>query len=281
MRHRIEPPRWLIKSWRRPYAEALEPIRQAAGAAVEAGDIEFASHATAMHVSLGLVAGVHLRAFERSSEIAIHRLRQWDANSLLPIVTASLDFARLLMSGDEDLLALPDPLGLDALSSDSVELRPARLELCLLHVQLLFLFERHADAWAMLQRERDEIDRHAVGAWLLGGLLEVEGLLAAARFSNASLRERPKLLWVLDRNARRLRRAARQGTVAFEPAALLLEAELEMLRGSFERAFELFARARRSAANQRSPLSEALALERMGIPHARARTRRAGARSTS
>jgi PAS domain S-box-containing protein len=270
MRHRIEPPRWLIKSWRRPYSEALEPIRAAAGEAVEAGDIEFASHATALHVSLGLVAGVHLRAFERSAEVAIHRLRQWDAASLLPIASASLDFARLLMSGDEDLLALPDPLGLDAISRHSVELRPARLELCLLHVRLLSLFERHADAWMLLQREREEIERHAVGAWLLGSLLEVEGLLAAARHPAANLIERPILLWTLDRNARRLRRAARQGTVAFEPAALLLEAELEMLRGSFEKGFELFARARRSAAMQRSPLSEAIALERMAV-HAHAR----------
>jgi predicted ATPase/signal transduction histidine kinase/tRNA A-37 threonylcarbamoyl transferase component Bud32 len=270
MRHRIEPPRWLIKSWRRPYAEALEPIRVAAAEAVEAGDIEFASHATAMHVSLGLVAGLHLRAFERSSEVAVHRLRQWDASSVLPIVGASLDFARLLMSGDVELLALPDPLGLDALARDSAELRPARLELCLLHVQLLFLFERHADAWAVLQRDRDEIERHAIGAWLLGGLLEVEGLLAASRFQSVGLRERAKLLWVLERNARRLRRAARQGTVAFESSSLLLEAELEILRGSFQRALELFAQARRSAATQRSPLAEAITLERMGI-HAHAR----------
>jgi PAS domain S-box-containing protein len=270
MHHRIEPPRWLIKSWRRPYAEALEPVRLAAAEAVEAGDIEFASHATAMHVSIGLVAGLHLRAFERSSEVAAHRLRQWDASSQLPIVVASLDFARLLMSGDEDLLALPDPLGLDALARDSVELRPARLEVCLLHAQLLFLFGRHGDAWSALQRERDELERHAAAAWLFGGLLEVEGLLAAALFPSASLRERPKLLWVLERNARRLRRAARQGSVAFEPAALMLDAELEILRGSFERAFDLFAQARRAAATQRSPLSEAIALERMGL-HAHAR----------
>jgi PAS domain S-box-containing protein len=270
MRHRIEPSRWLIKSWRRPYADALEPIRAAAAEALEAGDIEFASHATTMHVSIGLVAGIHLRAFERSSEVAAHRLRQWDATSQLPIVIASLDFARLLMSGDEDLLALPDPIGLEAIPGDSVELRPARLEVCLLHVQLLFLFGRYADAWAMLQRERDEIEQHAGAAWLLGGLLEVEGLLAAAQFSSASLRERPKLYWVLERSARRLRRAARQGSVAFEPAALLLEAELEILRGSFERAFELFAQARRAAASQRSPLHEAIALERMGL-HAHAR----------
>jgi hypothetical protein len=200
----------------------------------------------------------------------VHRLRQWDASSVLPIVGASLDFARLLMSGDVELLALPDPLGLDALARDSAELRPARLELCLLHVQLLFLFERHADAWAALQRDRDELERHAIGAWLLGGLLEVEGLLAASRFQSVGLRERAKLLWVLERNARRLRRAARQGTVAFESSALLLEAELEILRGSFQRALELFAQARRSAATQRSPLAEAITLERMGI-HAHAR----------
>ena len=269
LRHRIEPPRWLLSSWRRPLVEASEPIRAAAAAALEAGDIEFASLATAMLMPLSLAAGQHLRAFERATEIAVHRLRQWGASSLLPVATGALDFARLLSSGDEELVSLPDPLGLSTISS-SPEFRTARLSLRLMQAQLLYLFDRHSHAWTLLQDGEDELGRDSGAAWQVGPVLEIEGLLAASRYRDANLIERPKLLWVLERNHRRLRRHLRQGTVAFEASTLLLEAEIEVIRGSLERAFELFSRARRSAARTRALLTECIALERMGI-HADAR----------
>jgi PAS domain S-box-containing protein len=266
MRHRIEPSRWILAGWRRPYAEGIEPIRMAASQALEAGDIEFAALATSLQVALGLASGMHLRAVERSTEVAVHRLRQWGARALLPAVVGHLDFARLLLSGDEELLALPDPLGLEAVDTHDPEVRPSRLLLTMLHLRLLFMFGRHREAWELLARVQPElVEANVPEAWGVGGFWELEGVLAASLYPRAGLLERGKLLWALERAFRRLRRYANQGAVAFEASALLLEAEVTAIRGSIDRAFELFGQARRAAAGQRALMTEAFALERMAI----------------
>ncbi|PRP93209.1 Sensor histidine kinase TmoS [Enhygromyxa salina] len=269
MRHRMDATLWLVAGWRRPYSDALTPLRESSARAVEAGDIEFAGYTTALQVPLGLATGLHMRAQERAIELGLHRLQQWGARSLLPEVEAHAAFVRLMLAGDERALAQADPLGIGAHERDP-ELRRAWLSMLVLQAQLLYLFGRYRDAWDALCAHERELEQKLRGAWKVGAYYEVRGLLAAALYARASLLERPRLLWTLERNYRRLRRHARQGTVGFEASATLLEAELAAIRGPIDRAFELFGRARREAAAQRALMTEAVALERMA-EHARAR----------
>ncbi|PRQ09254.1 trifunctional serine/threonine-protein kinase/ATP-binding protein/sensor histidine kinase [Enhygromyxa salina] len=269
MRHRMDMFRSLVMSWRQPFTEVLTPLRDAGARAFEAGDIEFAGYATGMQCSLSFASGLHLRALERATEVAVHRLQQWNARTLVPPPMAHLDFARLMLSGDEELLVLPDPLGFEAIDK-SPELTRARLSVAKLQAQLFFLFGRHREAMASLDAHEREFEAQSLAAWEVGSYLEVRGLLAAALYARASRVERVRLMWMIERCHRRLRRYVSEGTVAFEAGALLLEAELVAIRGPIMRAFELFRQARHKAAEQRALMTEAIALERMAV-HARAR----------
>jgi predicted ATPase/signal transduction histidine kinase/tRNA A-37 threonylcarbamoyl transferase component Bud32 len=269
MRHRLDIARWVVLSWRHPYADALTPLRESGMRALEAGDIEFAGYSVAIQVPLNFASGMHLRALERATEVAVHRLQQWDARSVVPVPVAYLDFARLMLSGDEELLALPDPLGLEAVGKHP-ELERARTGVVQLQAQLFYLFGRYREAMASLEAYERELESNSLTAWEVGAHLEIRGLLAAALYTRAGRVERVRLLWVIERCYRRLRWYAGHGTASFEAGALLLEAELAAIRGPIAHAFELFGKARRRAAIQRALMTEAIALERMAV-HARAR----------
>ncbi|KIG19622.1 Sensor histidine kinase [Enhygromyxa salina] len=269
MRHRMDMLRSLVVSWRSAYPDVLPPMRDAGARAFEAGDLEFAGYATSMQPSLSFASGLHLRALERATEVAVHRLQQWNARALVPPPMAYLDFARLMLSGDEELLALPDPLGLESISR-TPEFARGRLSVVKLQAQLFFLFGRHREAMASLDAHERELDSDSLAAWEVGSYLQVRGLLAAVLYPRAGRVERVRLMWILERCHRRLRRYVVEGTVGFEADALLLEAELVAIRGPIMRAFELFRRARHKAASQRALMTEAIALERMAA-HARAR----------
>ncbi len=267
MRHRLEPARWFLVSWKLPCSEGIEPLREAAARALEAGDIEHAGYATAMLPPLSLTAGVHLRVLEQVSEIAVHRLQQWGATAILPGAVAHREFARALLSGDLAQSDGRDPLGVEAIG-DAIELRTVKSTSSLLQARLLLMFGRFQEAWAWLERGSDARRLLTAGAWQVEALLVTEGVLAAALYERARPLERAKLLRILDRNRRQLHRSAELGAPGIATAAAILEAEFAVIRKPISEALVLFSEARRKAADARSPMLEALALERMA-EHAR------------
>ncbi|MCA9698981.1 MAG: hypothetical protein KC431_15760, partial [Myxococcales bacterium] len=116
-RHRVEPGYWFIATWTRPFAEALTPLREAVTWAIEAGDLDSASNATLMQVSLVFAAGLHLRSLERSSNVAAHRMQQWQAGEQEIMARVFERFAGLLLAGDPEAVEarLEDPFDLAAL----------------------------------------------------------------------------------------------------------------------------------------------------------------------
>jgi PAS domain S-box-containing protein len=267
MRHRLEPSRWFLVSWKLPYGDGIDALRNAATRALEAGDIEHARYATLMLPSISLAANVHLRVLEQTCEIAAHRVQQWGGSSMLAGVLGHLAFARLLQAGDLAQLEREDPLEVLAMS-DGEELQTIKASLALLQAQLLLLFGRHREAWNFVSRFADARHLNSSGAWIHESLLVTEGVLAAVLRARAGPLQRTKLVAILERNRWQLQRHAELGGASLEAGAALLEAELAVIRRPLAEALAQFGEARRKAAAARSLLLEALALERMA-EHAR------------
>ncbi|HLT39547.1 MAG TPA: ATP-binding protein, partial [Enhygromyxa sp.] len=267
MRHRLEPSRWYLLGWKRPYGEGLESLRTAAAQALEAGDLEHAGYATSMLAPLSLAAGVHLRVLEQTSEIAAHRVSQWGASAIRPIALGHLEFARLLQSGDVASVAGVDPLGVLAIA-DTPEFRASKASVSLLQARLLLMFGRLREAWTFIRKAADAHRMSIAGAWHFEALLVTEGVLAAALYTRSGALERVGFVRILHRNRRQLARHAEFGGAGLAAAAALLEAELAVIRRPIGEALRLFGVARRRAAASRSPILETLTLERMA-EHAR------------
>ncbi|MFV8752980.1 AAA family ATPase [Nannocystaceae bacterium ST9] len=251
---RIEPPYWVVASWVRPYSEGLAPLRESVELALAAGDLEIASHATDMAVTMSLSAGVHLQTLERAAESATRRLRQWQSGPLIARAEAYLNFARSLASGDEAKLELDEIVAeLDHRASDYM--------VRMLRARQRCLFGRWQAAFDDLDA-MDDFQRVVFGAWQLCDFALFHGLSAAALCPAHEGEERERLVWVVRICLELLQASAELAPANCGPRAALIEAELHAAEGAGIEALALYTRARRSAVEFQIPWIEALALER-------------------
>ncbi len=262
-RQRIEPPYWVVASWVRPYAEGLTPLRDTVNIALGAGDLEVASYATDMLLTMSLSAGVHLEDLERIAASAERRLQMWEAEPLSARADAYLHFSRALLIGDEAALALDRPF-------PTLEHRPTQHMVRLLRAQTAYLFGHWQTAFDLL----NSLEDFAVivsAAWHRCDFALFYGLSATALAAEkddtdeAESSERAALLFIAEMCLEQLEIAAEMSPANCTPRAALLDAEFKARSGHTVEAMTSFSAARRSAAEYRIPWLEALALERSAV----------------
>ncbi|MCA9687335.1 MAG: hypothetical protein KC457_34560, partial [Myxococcales bacterium] len=240
------------------------PLREAVTWAIEAGDLDSASNATLMQVSLVFAAGLHLRSLERSSNVAAHRMQQWQAGEQEIMARVFERFAGLLLAGDPEAVEarLEDPFDL-AVLLPTLELGLVLQGIWALEAVLCVLFDRPARALE-LYAEIDRLGAPRQGAWLSVYLAGFRGLAAADLCGRAETEdERAALRSIIEDELARLRTWAAVAPENFSHLEHLLAGELRALDGDPLGALALLGRARRAAKAARLPLFEALAYERM------------------
>ncbi len=261
--HRRQLGEQIVHQWERPYSECLTPLRRAAVAALEAGDIECADHCESTRLGLSLLAGVHLRQLEQQVEVLLRQREQWGTADLGANGGSQRELCRVLIRGP-----VPEPDDLDPLNSWSLgefglnEIK--RLDARLLGALVLIIFGRHRSALQVLDEIAAPIEAVLRGLWYLPLVATLRGLAAAVVAVDALGSERRRLLAVVRRSHARLQRWTKQGG-NFAIQAEFLLAELQAANGEIALATATYVRASELAGAQRLPMYEALIFERMAV----------------
>ncbi|MFV8753608.1 protein kinase domain-containing protein [Nannocystaceae bacterium ST9] len=259
--HRRQLSEQVFLQWERPYRECLVPLRRAAEAALEAGDIEGADYCESLRIGLSLISGVHLRQLEQQVEAMLRQREQRGTADLGGSGKSQRDLCRLLLYGP-----VPEPDELDPLNSWALgefglgEIK--QLDARLLGALALVVFGRHRSALQILDEIAGPIERTLRGLWYVPLVAILRGLASTIVAHDAPAHARRRLLRQARGDRRRLRRWARQGGNCAMQAELL-NAELLAVAGESARATASYVRASELAEAQRLPMFEALIAERM------------------
>ncbi len=259
--HRRQMSEQVVLQWDRPFRECLGPLRRAAAAALEAGDLESADYCESIRASLSLLSGVHLRQLEQQTEAMLRQREHWGTGDLGAAGASQRDFCRIAIRGP-----IPEPGELDPLDSWALgEFGLAdikQLDARLLGSLVLVVFGRHDEALRVLDEIARPIERILRGLWYVPLMLVLRGLAAAVVAGRSVGAERRRLLRGVRRDQARLQRWSDRGG-NFALHAELLRAELLAARGAVPRATASYVRASELAAGQRLPMYEGLIAERM------------------
>jgi PAS domain S-box-containing protein len=259
--HRRQMSEQVFRQWERPYRECLGPLRRAATAALEAGDIECADHCETIRSALSLLAGINLRQLERQIDVLLRQREHWGTGDLGASGGSQRDLCRLLIRGpvpEPDELDPLDSWGLGEFGLSEVKQLDARL----LGALVLVVFGRHSEALRVLDDIAGPIGRTLRGLWYEPLLLTLQGLAAAVVANTAQPGDRRRLLRVVRRNQARLQRWTEEGG-NFSVQADLLLAELHAAAGAIPLATATYVRAVDRAALERLPMYEGMISERM------------------
>jgi PAS domain S-box-containing protein len=259
--HRRQLTEQVFRQWERPYRECLGPLRRAATAALEAGDIECADYCETIRAGLSLVAGINLRVLERQIEVLLRQREHWGTGDLGASGGSQRDLCRLLIRGPVPEADELDPLNswsLGEFGLSEIKLLDARL----LGALVLVVFGRHREALQVLDEIAGPIERTLRGLWYLPLMLTLRGVAAAVVAATAQPSDRRRLLRIVRRNQARLQKWTEQGG-NFTIHAELLRAELQAATGAIPEATASYVRALNRAGTERMPMWEALVCERM------------------
>ncbi|MFV8755506.1 protein kinase domain-containing protein [Nannocystaceae bacterium ST9] len=250
-----------IRHWEHSYRDCLPTLREVGELAVEAGDLECADYAEAMRIELSFHAGIHLRLLEQQVDARIRRRESWGTGDLAGGGPPLLALCRILAQGPAPGPGELDPCGAARLVSagiDDLHVEAAKLSGAI----ALVSFGRPHEALVLLDQIHVALATALRGTWMVVALLTFHGLAIAGTIESTG-RARRRLA-ELRRHAKQLRRWAETGGNCWTQVDLL-EGELLALRGQPHAALQLWQRAADRAVEQRVPMYEGLACERIAM----------------
>ena len=269
----------LIRHWRDPVRDTLQPFLEAYRYGLDVGDLEFATMSIWHHFHFGLQCGVDLptlvrdgstydHAIDPLKQETIRQVKNVCHQTVQNLLIATADPGALLGGAYDETLELPTSLA----AND----RFALYVLYLYKAMLSCLFGDARQCLAHAAAAVSHLD--AVGSLSMATLAMYESLAAVQCCVGSGSSERPALLKIVRRNQRRMKRWAKSAPMNYQHKFELVDAELRALRGDESGAMHAYDRAIATAKQSRFLHDEALANERAALFHL-ARGRRRIARS--
>jgi PAS domain S-box-containing protein len=250
-----------MRHWEHSYRDCLPVLRQVTELAFEAGDLESADYSEAMRVELSFHAGIHLRLLEQQVDARIRRRVAWGTAELAGGGPPMLQLCRRLIQGPVPGPGELDPCGAAELAD--IGLRELNVQAAkLLGAIALILFGRPREALQLLDEVHRPIATAMRGTWMVVALVTFHGLAIAGSLDDAGAGGQRARRVQLRRLAKQLRHWARAGGNCWMQAELL-EGELAALDGNAQKALQIWQRAADRAVEQRVPMYEGLACERI------------------
>jgi signal transduction histidine kinase len=265
----------LIRHWRDPVRDTLEPFLEAYRYGLDVGDLEFAAMSYWHHYHFGLQCGVELRTLVRDGEKYDHAIEPLKQETIRQVKNVCHQTVHNLMFAT----ARPSMLLGDAY--DETRELPARLAandhftIYVLHLykaMLSCLFGEMRQCISHAATAVKHLD--AVGSLSMATLGMYESLAALQLCTEDGGGERRALLRIVRRNQRRMKRWAQSAPMNYLHKFDLVDAELRALRGDQVGAMRAYEEAIVGARRSLFLHDEALANERAGLFHlARGRSR--------
>ncbi len=263
----------LVRHWKEPIRNSLDPLHEAFRLCLEQGDFEYAAHAVCVRLAYAYECGQDLKHLygELTEYRAIMKpLKQGPRVYYLDSILQRID---CLMGN------AADPAHLKGRYYDIDEMEPINdksgdkslvLTDRMANMLLSYLFGHHREALAQAGRRNAGLGGGARGMYFSVTYVLLDTLIRLANVPGADKRSRRRLLRTADFNRRMLKRWARMNPANALNKLRLLEAERKRVTGKHFEAHMLFDEAIRLARGQGFVHEEALAYELCGAMHAQA-----------
>src|SRR5690606_10601611 len=256
----------------RPFAEPITQLDSSYGAALEAGDFEYAGYMGALALSMHIEVGTHLRVLERLSQRLEDDLGRWGSQEMLLVALMVRSMCATLLGFDLELDDAERQRLTEALDPELLESRGVTLVMVYAatasQAMMRLLMGEAAAALPLCLRILDDIEQVMLGSWTVPRLALTAAVAAAITLENP--RADPRPAWIAMRKALRILRRWARGSADNYGHYLDLADGLRLdTRGHADRAMRRLEQARINARRQGCRWVEGLASERLGAIAAR------------